>query len=117
VPPVRTAASVSAPAAAWVPLSHGVLGLGWWSAAGFIALTAGAAFGIGYEVGDGGSAAALFLILAGVGGVMIASTGAWSSLIFATLPALISVPAAHAGGSLREHRSHARITAKEVVET
>ena len=114
---VRTAASVSAPALAWVPLSHGVLDLGWWSAAGFIALTTGAAFGIGYEVGDGGVAAALFLILAVVSSVMIVSTGAWSALFLATLPALISAPAAHAGGALRERRSHSRITAKEVVET
>ena len=115
--PVRTAASISAPAAAWVPLSHGVLGIGWWPAAAFIGLTTAAAFGIGWEVGDGGAAAALFLILAGLGGVMIASVGAWSSLLFANLPALISAPAAHAGGSLREQRSHARIRAKEVVET
>jgi hypothetical protein len=117
VRPARTAASIAAPAGAWVPLAHGVLGIGWWAAAGFIALTTAAAFGIGWEVGDGGSAAALFLILAGLGGMMIASVGAWSSLLFASLPALVSAPAAYAGGCLREQRSHARITAKEVVET
>jgi hypothetical protein len=105
------------PAAAWGFLVHEALGIGYGSAAGFIVLCIVAAFGIGYEVGDGGSSAALFLILASVGSVLLASTGAWSSLLFATLPALISAPAAYAGGALREQRSHARITAKEVVET
>jgi hypothetical protein len=117
VKPVRTAASISAPAAAWIPLAHGVLGIGWWSAAAYIAVMTAAAFGIGWEVGDGGTAAALFLILAGLGGVMLSSLGAWSPLLFASLPALISAPAAYAGGALREQRSHPRITAKEAVET
>jgi hypothetical protein len=117
VRPLRTAATIAAPAAAWVPLAHGVLGIGWWSAAAFIGLTTAAAFGIGWEIGDGGSAAAMFLILAGLGGAMLASLGAWSPLIFASLPALISAPAAYAGGALREQRSHPRITAKEAVET
>ena len=114
---LRTAASISAPAAAWVPLAHVVLGTGWWSGAAYIGLTTAAAFGIGWELGDGGSAASVFLILAGAGGVMLASLAAWSPLLFASLPALISAPAAYAGGALREQRSHPRITVKEAVET
>jgi hypothetical protein len=89
------------------------LGLSWGAAAAFIWLTTAAAFGIGYEVADGGTAATLFLILAGVG---LLVTGPSTGLVFATLPALIAAPSAYAGGSLRERRSHPLITGKEVVE-
>ena len=119
----RTAASICAPAGVWVLLAHDLLGLGLGRAAMFIGLTGAAAFGIGYEVGDGGAAAALFLLLAGIGLLVIATgglygrVGASAGLLFATLPALIGAPSAHAGGSLRERRSHGLIRAKEVVET
>jgi hypothetical protein len=110
----RKGACLSAPAAAWAALAHGTLGMGWVSALAYIALISAGAFGIGYEIADGGIAAALFLIMAGVGVVVV---GVSSSLLFATAPALIAAPSAHAGGSLRERRSHPCITGKEAVET
>jgi hypothetical protein len=113
---VRTAASVLAPTGAWVALAHGALALGWAPATAYIGLTALAALGIGYEIGDGGTAAALFLLLAFAGTVTIAGAGAWTALLFAPLPALAVAPAAHLGGSVHERRSHAPITGKEVVE-
>ena len=102
MPSVRTAAWLAVPALVWAVLAHAVLGMGWLSAVGYIALTTAAAFGIGYEIADGGVAATLFLTLAGVGLVVV---GASTLLLFATLPALVAAPSAHAGGSLRERRS------------
>jgi hypothetical protein len=102
---VRTGAPVCLAASAWVFLAHDLVDLPPGAAAAFIALTTAAAFGIGYETGDGGAAAALFLVLAGVGLVFVAQTRAFAVLLFATLPALIAAPSALAGGSLRERKA------------
>ena len=119
----RKAVVVCVPAGAWALLAHGVAQLELGPAAAFVGLTAGAAFGIGYEIGDGGVAAALFLVAGVVGLVVVgttllsdqalASTGA----LFAVLPALASAPSAYAGGALRERRLQRPLTGKEVVET
>jgi hypothetical protein len=67
-----------------------------------VALTAAAAFGVGYEIADGGIAATLFLTLAGV--ALVGATAS-SALLVATVPPLVAAPCAYAGGSLRERRS------------
>jgi hypothetical protein len=75
-----------------------------------IVLVAAAAFGIGYELGDGGLAASLFLLLA-LGGAFLSAMlaidgapGAGMPLVFGTLPALLAAPCAYLGGARREER-------------
>jgi hypothetical protein len=119
----RTAALIGLPASAWAVLAQGVAQLRLGSAAAFIGLTAGAAFGIGYEIGDGGTAAALFIVVAAVGLVVIGTAllsgqlAASSGALFGVLPALVAAPSAHAGGALRERRLQTPITGKEVAGT
>lgn len=121
--PVARAALISVPGVGWAALAHEALGIPLGSAAALAALSTVAAFGIGYEIGDGGTAVALFLALAG-GGVLAMGTAAVSDqagvadgLLFTALPSLVAAPGASAGGALRERRSHPPIAVKEVVET
>jgi hypothetical protein len=103
----RTAILVAS-ALAWVALAHLALGVGLLPAAGFIALLSLAAFGVGYEMDDPGTATAMFLGLALAGvlvGVLGAASGAGGMaavLAFGSAPALIGAQGARAGGLRRE---------------
>ena len=105
------ATTITLGSALWVGAVHALLGIGAPKLAFSIALAATAAFGVGYELGDAGTATALFLLLA-LGGVflsaMLAVDGAPAAglpVAFATGPGLIMASSAHAGGSLREARA------------
>jgi hypothetical protein len=95
---------------AWALVVHALLGVSLPAVASFIALIAAAGFGLGYEMADGGVAAALFLTMA-VAGVLV--SGLWLlggrpgpeiGVAFGTMPALFAAAAAYAGGELREGR-------------
>ena len=105
------ATAIALASALWIGAVHALLGIGAPKLAFSIALAAVAAFGVGYELGDAGVAAALFLLLA-LGGAfltaMLALDGVPSPgmpLAFATGPGLIMASSAHVGGSLREARA------------
>ena len=76
----------------------------------FCALVAAVAYGIGHELGDGGSSAALFLLLA-AGGVFVSlnmlvagAPAALLPVVFGSGPALIAAGFAYAGGRRKEER-------------
>jgi hypothetical protein len=75
-----------------------------------IVFVAAAAFGIGYELGDSGLGASLFLMMAGGGAFLSAmlaiegAPGAGMPLAFGTLPGLVAAPCAYAGGARRDRR-------------
>jgi hypothetical protein len=97
-----------ASAGVWVALVHLALGVELLAAAAFIGLLAGAAFGVGYEMEDPGTATAMFVGLALAGvlvGVMGAASGAGgltAVLAFGSAPAVIGAQSARAGGIRRE---------------
>ena len=75
-----------------------------------IAFVAAAAFGIGYELGDPGLGASLFLLMA-IGGAFLSAMlaldgapGAGMPLAMGSLPALVAAGRAYAGGARRERR-------------
>jgi hypothetical protein len=97
-----------ASAAAWLALVHLTMGVELAPAAGFIGLIALAAFGVGYEMEDPGTAMAMFLGLA-LAGVLMGAIGAASGttawapvLVFGSGPAMIGAQSARAGGMRRE---------------
>jgi hypothetical protein len=96
--------------AAWLALAHVALGVELLPAAGFIGLLAVAAFGVGYEMEDPGTATAMFLGLALAGlllGVMGAASGTVALgpvIAFGSAPAMIAAQSARAGGIKREER-------------
>jgi hypothetical protein len=100
--------SFLAGAGAWVALAHLGMGMGLAAAAGFIALIALAAFGVGYEMDDPGTATAMFVGLAPAGvlvGAMSAASGTGALgpvLAFGSGPAAIGALCARAGGMRRE---------------
>jgi hypothetical protein len=97
-----------ASASAWIALVHLGMGVELAPAAAFIGLIALAAFGVGYEMEDPGTAAAMFvgLALAGllVGAMSVASgtAGLAPVLAFGSAPALIAAQSARAGCIRRE---------------
>jgi hypothetical protein len=104
----RGAAILLASVAAWLVLAHLAMGMQLAAAVGFIALVALAAFGVGYEMDDPGTAAAMFGGLA-LAGVMVGAMGAASGtpvlgqvLAFGSAPAVIGAQCAWAGGVRRE---------------
>lgn len=107
-PAAAQAAILCASALAWVALAHLALGVELLPAAAFIALLSLAAFGVGYEMEDPGTATAMFVGLALAGvlvGVMGAASGAGgltAVLAFGSAPALIGAQSARAGGIRRE---------------
>ena len=104
----RPGAPLATSALAWIAMAHVALGVELLPAAAFIALLALAAFGVGYEMEDPGTATAMFVGLALVGvlvGVMGAVSGAGglgAVLAFGSAPALIGAQSARAGGLRRE---------------
>ena len=74
------------------------------------ALVAAVAYGIGHELGDGGTSAALFLLLAAGGAfltlnmVIAGAPAAGLPLVFGSGPALIAAAFAYAGGRRKEER-------------
>jgi hypothetical protein len=107
-PAANRTAILVASAGAWVALAHLALGVGLLAAAAFIALLSLAAFGIGYEMEDPGTATAMFVGLA-LAGVLLGAMGAASGagglaavLAFGSAPALIGAQSARAGGLRRE---------------
>ena len=105
------ATQVALGSALWVGAVHALLGIGAPKLAFSIAVAALAAFVVGYELGDPGVAAALFLLLA-LGAAflsaMLALDGAPAPglpLAFGTGPGLIMASCAQLGGSLREARA------------
>jgi hypothetical protein len=105
--PTRTATFLVS-AVAWIVLVHVAMGVGLATAAGFIALVALAAFGVGYEMEDPGTATAMFIGLA-LAGILVGAMSATSGtaglapvLAFGSAPALIAAQSARAGGIKRE---------------
>ena len=105
---MSAAVAALAGGAAWVATIHLALGISVAALAATPLLVAAAAYGLGYELGDGGMAASLFLLLA-LGGVFLSAMlaidgapGAGLGLAFGTAPALIAAPCAYAGGARRE---------------
>jgi hypothetical protein len=103
----RTAAFLAS-AAAWIALVHLGMRVELVPAAAFIGLIALAAFGVGYEMEDPGTAAAMFMGLA-LAGVLVGGMGAASGtpmlgqvLAFGSAPAMIAAQCAWAGGVRRE---------------
>ena len=78
------------------------------------ALVLAAAFGIGYEMERADAALLVFGVVA-LGGVLLTATGlaagfegAGLGVLLMTAPALMAIPAAYAGGRLREQRRRTR---------
>jgi hypothetical protein len=93
---------------AWAAGVHLAFGLDLPSLLMFGALVAAGAFGIGYELADAGTAATLFLTLAGMG-VIVTTVAVANGLpqagmgfVFATPTALIGAAVAYAAGTWRE---------------
>jgi hypothetical protein len=104
--PAATALLVTA--AAWIASVHLGMGVALGAGAGFIGLIALAAFGVGYEMEDPGTATAMFVGLA-LAGILVGAMGAASGaaalapvLAFGSDPALIAAQCARAGGIRRE---------------
>ena len=107
-PAANRTAILVASALAWVAMAHLALGVALSPAAAFIALLALAAFGVGYEMEDPGTATAMFVglalagVLVGVMGAVSGAGGLGVVLAFGSAPALIGAQSARAGGLRRE---------------
>ena len=114
----RTVSLLGLIGAAWALTVDLALDAGFLPALGFVLLLAGAAFGVGYELENAGTAAAVFLLLAAGAvamtllGVANRLPGAELALLLGSAPALIAAGGAYAGGALRERSSSADATTR-----
>jgi hypothetical protein len=105
---MRAAFVITLSAAAWIAVVHSALQVPLGTAGAFIGLMALAAYGVGYEMEDAGTAAAMFAGLAVAAvflGAVAAASGAFGVgpfLALGTGPALVAAQSAYAGGLRRE---------------